>query len=174
MRNQVAPLILAAVAVLLQVVVAPIIPIGAVYPSFIVPVVLALGLVRPTSGTYVYAFVLGLISDLLSHVPVGLTSALLLVACFGLARAFEYLDRSTAAMPIIALFVALFAYQAVVAVVMAFCGQGGFIDLFAQRALLGTLYDGVIGILVYLVAARLPMEQTSNDAWQVTNTRRFD
>ena len=152
MKTQAAPLVAVVVAVLLQVLVAPIIPIGSVYPSFLVPLALVFAIVRGGVGVYAYAFVLGLLADLLSHTPVGLSSA---------------------SMPLLALVAALFVYQAICAFVMAVMGQGGFVDLFVQRALIGTVYDAAIGICVYLVVKRLPMAETANDAWTVTNTRPF-
>ena len=173
MKTQAVPLVAVVVAVLLQVLVAPIIPIGSVYPSFLVPLALVFAIVRGGVGVYAYAFVLGLLADLLSHTPVGLSSALLLLESLALSKAFEYLDKGTASMPLLALVAALFVYQAICAFVMAVMGQGGFVDLFVQRALIGTVYDAAIGICVYLVVKRLPMAETANDAWTVTNTRPF-
>ena len=61
MRTQIIPLIASAIAILLQVVVAPIMPIMSVYPNFLVPLVIVLSIVRNPDTTYWYAFVLSLI-----------------------------------------------------------------------------------------------------------------
>lgn len=71
MREKLVPLVSAAVVVLLQIVVAPVIAIYSVVPSFIVAFVIVLSIVRPEDTTYVYAFVMGIISDLFTQVPFG-------------------------------------------------------------------------------------------------------
>lgn len=88
MRTQIIPLIASAIAILLQVVVAPIMPIMSVYPNFLVPLVIVLSIVRNPDTTYWYAFVLGLISDLLTNTPLGLTAVLLLGISFALSACF--------------------------------------------------------------------------------------
>ena len=91
MREKLVPLVSAAVVVLLQVVVAPVIAIYSVVPNFIVAFVIVLSIVRPEDTTYVYAFVMGIISDLFTRVPFGLTPLLLLIISFALSRVFEVL-----------------------------------------------------------------------------------
>ena len=53
MREKLVPLVSAAVVVLLQVVVAPVIAIYSVVPNFIVAFVIVLSIVRPEDTTYV-------------------------------------------------------------------------------------------------------------------------
>lgn len=174
MREWMLPLICSAIVVVIQIVFAPILTIFAVVPSFIVPFVLVLSVLRRPDSTYGYAFVLGLIADLLSQTPVGLTSLLLLAITFVLSRAFEVLDDTNITMPLIAFAAALFAFELVFMIVLMIMGyQGGFIELFLQRALPATVINVIIAALLFVIMRRLPLAQQVNDAWKVSSTGRF-
>ena len=174
MRDWLLPLIFSAVIVVLQVVFAPILSVAAAVPSFIVAFVMVLSVMRRPDTTYMYAFVLGLIADLLSHTPVGLNALLLLLATFCLSRIFEVLDDSTAAMPIIAFAGTIFVFELVFAIVLMIFGyQGSIIDMLIQRVLPSTVLNTVIAAVLFLIMRRLPFAQQVNDAWQVPNTGRF-
>lgn len=174
MREWMLPLICSAIVVVIQIVFAPILTIFAVVPSFIVPFVLVLSVLRRPDSTYGYAFVLGLIADLLSQTPVGLTSLLLLAITFVLSRAFEVLDDTSITMPLIAFAAALFAFELVFMIVLMIMGyQGGFIELFLQRALPATVINVIIAALLFVIMRRLPLAQQVNDAWRVSSTGRF-
>ncbi len=174
MRDWLLPLIFSAVIVVLQVVFAPILSVAAAVPSFIAAFVMVLSVMRRPDTTYVYAFVLGLIADLLSHTPVGLNALLLLLATFCLSRIFEVLDDSTAAMPIIAFAGTIFVFELVFAIVLMIFGyQGSIIDMLIQRVLPSTVLNTVIAAVLFLIMRRLPFAQQVNDAWQVPNTGRF-
>ncbi len=174
MRDWMLPLIFSLVVVVLQVVFAPILTVSSAVPSFIVAFVLVLSIMRRPDTTCVYAFVLGLIADLLSHTPVGLTPLLLLIAVFCLSRVFEVLDDTSLAMPIIALAVTLLAFELVFAIALMILGyQGSFFDIVAQRVLPATILNALAAALLFVIMRRLPFTQPSNDAWQVPTATRF-
>lgn len=125
MREKLVPLVSAAVVVLLQIVVAPVIAIYSVVPSFIVAFVIVLSIVRPEDTTYVYAFVMGIISDLFTQVPFGLTPLLLLIISFALSRVFEVLDKSSIAMVLVSCAVSLLFYEMIVVIVQLVLGYPG-------------------------------------------------
>lgn len=174
MREWMLPLICSAIIVVIQVIFAPILSIFSVVPNFIVAFVLVLAIVRRPDSTYVYAFVLGLISDLLSQTPVGLSSLLLLVITFVLSRAFEVLDDSNIAMPIIAFAAAIFVFELLFMIILLIAGyQGGFIELFLQRVIPLTVFNVVIAAILFVVMRRLPFAQPVNDAWKVSGGGGF-
>lgn len=174
MRNQLIPLIASAVAVLLQIVVAPILTLFSIVPNFIVAFAMVLAILRPSDSTYLYMFVLGLVADLLAQTPVGLSSLLLLLAAFVLRHAFEVLDASTPVMPLISLGAGLLAFELLFAIVLLITGyNGSVVDLLLFRALPSALFAALIGALFYLVMRRFPMAQPVNDAWRVTENIRF-
>lgn len=128
---------------------------------------------RPDT-TYVYAFVLGLIADLLTHTPVGLTPLLLLVAVFCLSRVFEVLDDTSLAMPLIALAATLLVFELLFAIALLIFGyQGSFFEIFAQRVIPAAILNSLIAALLFVVMRRLPFAQASNEAWQVPTSGRF-
>ena len=142
MREKLVPLVSAAVVVLLQIVVAPVIAIYSVVPSFIVAFVIVLSIVRPEDTTYVYAFVMGIISDLFTQVPFGLTPLLLLIISFALSRVFEVLDKSSIAMVLVSCAVSLLFYEMIVVIVQLVLGYpAAFFDLIAARALPATIFN---------------------------------
>ena len=173
MREWMLPLICSAKIVVIQIIFAPILTIFSVVPSFIVAFVLVLSVLRRPDSTYGYAFVLGLIADLLSQTPVGLTSLLLLAITFVLSRVFEVLDDTSITMPLIALAAAIFVFEFVFMLVLLIVGyQGGFIELFL-RVLSATVMNVVIAALLFVIMRRLPLAQQVNDAWKVSGSGRF-
>lgn len=174
MREWMLPLIASAVAVVLQIVCAPSLTVFSIVPSFIVAFVVALAMMRRPDSTYGYAFVLGLIADLLAQTPVGLTSLLLLIAACALSRIFEVLDNTNLSMSFIAIALTLLVFELIFMIVLMILGySGSFIELFVQRVLPCTVYDIVIAVVMFLIMRRLPFTQSSNDAWRVSNTTRF-
>ena len=156
MREKLVPLVSAAVVVLLQVVVAPVIAIYSVVPNFIV------------------AFVMGIISDLFTQVPFGLTPLLLLIVSFALSRVFEVLDKSSIAMVLVSCAVSLLFYEMIVVIVQLVLGYpAAFFDLIAARALPATIFNLILCVLLYLVARKFPDVSSGNEAWTVDKKRRF-
>ena len=171
MREKLVPLVSAAVVVLLQVVVAPVIAIYSVVPNFIVAFVIVLSIVRPEDTTYVYAFVMGIISDLFTQVPFGLTPLLLLIISFALSRVFEVLDKSSIAMVLVSCAVSLLFYEMIVQLVLGY--PAAFFDLIAARALPATIFNLILCVLLYLVARKFPDVSSGNEAWTVDKKQRF-
>ena len=135
MREWMLPLICSAIIVVIQIIFAPILTIFSVVPSFIVAFVLVLSVLRRPDSTYGYAFVLGLVADLLSQTPVGLTSLLLLAITFVLSRVFEVLDDTSITILLLRLrqqfsFLNLFLYLccslSVIRVALSSCSCSGF------------------------------------------------
>lgn len=155
-RDSVAVAVGAVVAVILQIVVAPNIALFSAMPNFIVAYTLLVAIVRPTSAGPVLPFVLGLVFDLVSGGPVGAMAFLLVLISFLASRAFVVLDNDTLFMPLV-IFVA--ATVLVEALYGAFLLALGFdataLDAFVYRALPCALYDCVIGLVLYPLAARV-------------------
>ena len=174
MREQAVPVVFAAVLVLLQILVAPVISFSSAIPSFIVPFVILLAIMRAPDGAYWYAFVMGLIADLLAQTPLGLTPLLLLISAFVLGRAFEVLDATTPTMPLIALAIVSVVFELVFMIVLLIMGyEGSFFELFLYRALPSIVFDLVIGVVLYFIMRRLPFAQVNNSAWRVSDNERF-
>lgn len=174
MLERTLPLICSVVIVVIQIIFAPMLTIFSVVPNFIVAFIMVLMVLRRMDSTYIYVFVLGLISDLLSQTPLGLTPLLLLVITFVLSRAFEVLDDSSVVMPIIALAVAMLVYELVFMIVLMLVGyEGTVIELFVQRALPATIFNTIIAAILFVIMRRFTFVQPTNDAWKVSNSGRY-
>lgn len=174
MAPRLVPLISAAIAVVLQIVVAPLISFSSVVPNLLVALVVVLSIVRKGDTTYVYAFVLGLISDLISQTPVGLTPLLLLIASFVLSRAFEVMDKTSYAMPLIACLVSMVLYELFVVIVLLIMGySAGFFDLLFYRVLPGALYNFIFCALFFVLSKKFSFGEDTADVWSVSRSDRF-
>ncbi len=174
MAPRLVPLVSAAIAVVLQIVVAPLIAFSSVVPNFLVAFVIVLSIVRKSDTTYAYAFVLGLISDLLSQTPVGLTALLLLIASFALSRSFEVMDKTSYSMPLIASLVSVFLYELLVVIVLLIMGySAGFFDLLFYRVLPETVYSFVLCALFFALSKKFSFGDDAADVWAVSRSDRF-
>ncbi len=174
MLERMLPIIASAIVVVLQVVFAPILTIFSAVPNFIVAFILVFVVLRRSDSVYLYAFVLGLISDLLAETPVGLTPLLLLPIAFVIVRAFEVLDDSSFVMPLVVCGISIFIYEFFFMIVLMIVGyEGSFIDLFLQRALPSTIFNCVIAVIFFVIMRRLPFTQVNKDAWKVSQSRRY-
>ena len=155
-RDGIAVAVGAVVAVLLQVVVAPNIALFGAMPNFVVAYALLVAIVRPMAAGPVMPFVLGLVFDLVSGGPVGAMAFLLVLMTFLAARAFAVLDNDTLFMPVTIFVVATFAAEMLYGALLIGLGLSASpVDAFLYRALPCTLYDCVVGLVLYPIIARL-------------------
>lgn len=174
MSAKLVPFITAIVVIVLQIVIAPLLSFSSVVPNFLIAFVLVLSIVRRADSAYGYAFVLGLISDLLSQTPVGLTSLLLLIASFVLSRTFEVLDRSSIAMPLLACLVSVFVIEVLTSVVLLVLGYPAtFLDLLIYRIFPVSFCNVILCVILFFVSRKFVLETPANDVWKISNKNRF-
>ena len=124
----------AVVALLLQIVVAPNIALFSAQPNFLLAYVLVVAIARPVGG---YAF-------------------LFVIVSFIASRAFSVLDNDTLFMPVTIFVVATFAAEMLYGALLIGLGLSASpVDAFLYRALPCTLYDCVVGLVLYPIIARL-------------------
>ncbi|WP_080798172.1 rod shape-determining protein MreD [Arabiibacter massiliensis] len=146
----------ALVALVLQVVVAPNIALFSAQPNFLLAYVLVAAIANPHGEGPVMPFLLGLAYDLLGTGPVGGMALLFVLASFAASRAFAVLDNDTLFMPLTILAVAAFAVEMIYGALLVALGlPAGPLDAFLYRALPCALYDCVVGLVLYPLAARL-------------------
>ena len=146
----------AVVAVVLQIVVAPNIALFSAQPNVLLAYVLVVAIVRPLEAGPVLPFVLGLVFDVLGTGPVGGMAFLFVLVSFVASRAFAVLDNDTVFMPLTILVVATFAVEMLYGALLIALGLAvSPIDAFLYRALPCSLYDCVVGLVLYPLIARL-------------------
>ena len=155
-RDHASVVVGAIIGVLLQLVVAPNIAIFSAMPNFILVYCLLVAIVRPATAGPVLPFVLGLVSDLAIGTPMGSTALLLVLFSFLASRAFSVLDNDTLFMPVTIFVVATFAAEMLYGALLIGLGLSASpVDAFLYRALPCTLYDCVVGLVLYPIIARL-------------------
>ena len=146
----------AVVAVALQVVISPNIAIFQAQPSFLIVYTLVLAMIAPGDALYVTAFALGLVGDLLGYGPVGALPLILIVSSFVAARVHATFANGMVVVPLVTLMVTSMLVEMVYAVfVLAFGLQASPVDAFLYRAVPSSLYDCVIGLLLYPLMTRV-------------------
>ena len=136
----------AVVALLLQIVVAPNIALFSAQPNFLLAYVLVVAIARPLDAGPVLPFALGLVCDLLGSGPVGGYAFLFVIVSFIASRAFS----------VTIFVVATFAAEMLYGALLIGLGLSASpVDAFLYRALPCTLYDCVVGLVLYPIIARL-------------------
>lgn len=155
-RDSLAVFIGAVIAVAAQAILAPNMTVFSAMPNFILVYVLVVAIVRPTPSVFVMAFVLGFLYDLMGYGPVGLMALLLLAASFAASQAFRVLNNDTLFMPLTIFIITALAIELLYAVfLLGFGLLATPFEAFVLKVLPNTLYDCVIGVIVYLLVTRL-------------------
>ena len=145
----------AIVAILLQVVLAAHIPLFGAVPNFLVVFTMALAVTRPHGFGPVLPFVLGLFYDLFTGGPVGVMAFSLMTFSVIAARIFDAINNDTLFMPILVMVVGIMLVELSYAMFLLLFGYpAGVLDAISYRVLPCTVYDLVIGLLLYPLAKR--------------------
>ncbi len=160
MRNKTALAVIgAALALIVQLVIAPNIALGHVVPNLLIVFTVFLSIMRPQYiSTLVIAFSLGLLYDFLGHGPVGAMALLSVLAYIGIYYIFKVIDNESVSMPLIVFFVAVLFVEFLYAVFMILLGVSiGILEAFVFTALPCALYDFVFGVLLIIFGGKLFM-----------------
>lgn len=155
----------AVVAVLLQIILAPNIRLFGAMPNIILAYALCVAVLRPGGAGPVFAFVLGLMYDLLGSAPVGAMAFLLVLATFVIARAFSVLNNDTAFMPLVLIAIVCAAVEVLYALFMlAFGVPAGLGEALMFRVLPCALYDCAAAFLLFPLVSLLISRGAQYDA----------
>lgn len=140
------------IAVVLQLVVAPIITIMGVVPNFILIIVVITAMHNGTTRSTVMGFMLGLVYDLFSMGPIGGMTLLLTLLAYAVSSLSKGAFSGGIAVKVVALLVTAFAGEFVIAVIYAIVGfNSDFLVSLVRSVLPAVVYDAVIG-LIFLFA----------------------
>lgn len=155
-RENLAAVIGGAIAVLLQVIVAPALSLFAAIPNFIVAFCVVRAVVCPQYTGAVLPFVLGLLFDLIGGGPVGGMALVLVLVTYASSRAFMALNNDTLFMPVAIMLCSIVFVEFMYGTIVVACGAGvSFGDAMLYRALPCTLYDCVVALVFYPIATRV-------------------
>ena len=160
------------IAFVLQIVVAPYIALGNALPNFVVAFVFLCAILRFQAFGCVMPFVVGLAFDFVCGSVVGAMAFSLTLFSVVAARAFFTLNNDTLFMPFVIMALGLILTEATYGIVLIATGyQAGFLEAFVYRALPCALYDFVVAILFYPLAARFFRGGTQSTPIMTTQLR---
>ena len=123
-RENVAALIGAVVAVLLQIMVAPAIALFSAIPNFIVAFCVVRAVAAPYQAGSLIPLALGLVFDLVGGGPVGGMAFVLVLVTFFASRLFAALNNDTLFMPVTIILVSTMLVEVLYGLVVVACGAG--------------------------------------------------
>lgn len=146
----------AAIAVLLQIAVAPAITLFEAVPNFVIAFCVVRAVAASDAAGSILPLVLGLLFDLLGGGPVGAMAFVLVLVTFLASRLFMALNNDTLFMPMAIILSCIALAEVMYGLVVMVCGASVPLgEAFLFRMLPCMLYDCVIGLLMYPIAARL-------------------
>lgn len=170
--GRIATTIGAVIAVLLQIIVAPNIALFSAMPNFILVYVLVVAILRPQQCGYVMPFVLGLLFDLMGTGVVGAMAFLCVLATFLSSRAFLVLQNDTLFMPLATLMISSLAVEMLYGAFLLSNGMDvSALDAFVYRGLPCALYDCVVGLIAYPIAAHFFAGSSKQQRLNITQIR---
>lgn len=154
--ERIAIIVGAVLATLLQVLLAPHIPIAYAIPNFMVAYCMAVSVVRASEISPVLPFLLGLLYDLMSGGPVGAMAFTLTLFSMLSAWLFQRANNDTRFMAIAVLVMSILFVELTYGMVYLLFGYAaGFIEAIVYRIVPCFLYDAVIAVVLYFAVSRL-------------------
>lgn len=164
----------AVVAVLLDVLLSPNLPLFSNTPNFMIAYSMAIAILSRGNIAYGVAFSLGLVSDLLGFGPVGSLS-ILLMAAVAVSRSYlNDFSRSKGISGIVALLAITLAVEVVHALgTVLFISGVDPIDAVVYIALPCGILDCVLSVVVYTVMSRILLPKATSFGQKPPRLRRF-
>lgn len=158
-------------ATLLQLLLSPALTFGDATPSFIIVAVVSVIVLFSDDRHYLFAFIMGIIADLVSQAPVGATSFSLLVCAFLLPIVIEAIGNDNLLMTALVMLAGMALVLAVFCVFLAVSGVLGLVDGVVHVLLPCVVYDTLLAILVYIVCFRLFQGRQKRSGVTMSNVR---
>lgn len=166
--------IVGAIAVILQLVLASAISLGGYVPNFVVVAALALIIVQAEQAHALFAFIMGLVADLVAGTPLG-SSSLALVACaLVVPLAAENIGNGTAFMSVLLALGASFACQLLSGILLSLAGLFGPVDALIRYILPGTLYTAVLVLILTVLFSRGKTDRPARSGGTTMTNVRFN
>lgn len=160
MGERIVIVVVAIVATLLQVLLAPHIAIGYAVPNFMAMFCLVVAIVRSDIVGPVLPFVMGLLFDLLSGGPVGGMAFSLTAICALGSWFFQRANNDTLFMALVVLVVSVLLIDMLYGGLFLMFGYAaGVLEAFVYRVLPCFIYDAVLAIVLYLIVTRFLSKQ---------------
>lgn len=161
----------AAVAVLLQAVVAPNIGVMSAMPNFVLCYTIAMSVANARKVGYVMPFACGLLYDLMGSGPVGAMAFVCVATAFAASLAFRAFDNETLFMPVAIMVAASFLANLAYGLLMIACGTDvGLLDALLYVCLPCGLYDTVLSLVAYPLVLRFVLKGKEQNEMTIIDT----
>ena len=145
----------AAIAVILQVIVAPNIQVLDAVPNFILCYAVACAVANPRNPRYIMVFIIGLMYNLAGQGPLGSMALVCLLATFLASFALRALETDTIVFPIITIAIMCFLGELGYGLLLMACGLNvGFLEALLHICLPCGLYDTVLALIAFPLIRR--------------------
>ncbi len=142
----------ALIAVILQLVVAPVITIFGVVPNFILVTVIITAMHNGPVRSTILGFVLGLVFDFCSLGPIGAMALVLTILSYAVSSLNKGVFTGSIVVDMIILVIAIAAGEFLVSIIYAVVGANPeFLLSLVQRVLPAIAYDALIGFILMLI-----------------------
>ena len=155
-RETILALIGAVAALVLDIVISPSLMVFSATPNFIIAYAVVLSMVHRSNATFIIAFALGMLADLLGYGPVGCLAFLLVLVSFASSRVSAAFDDGALMTPMVLMAIFIAAVELLHAVVMLALTSGvSAIDAIVYLAIPCTMFDIVLGLILYPILSRI-------------------
>lgn len=163
----------AIVMIILQVFLAPIISISSVIPNFLLAYTIAVVVARPDQNHLVFAFFMGLIFDFITNGPVGSMAFIMVLFAFISSLILNRISNINLTISILIIILAVFLIELCYGTFMVSLQiDSTFIDMLKFRVLPCTLYDVILGVVIFPIMVKLITPMLSHSIQnEIDNTR---
>ena len=166
----------ALIMVILQLFVGPIISINAIVPNFLLAYTIVCVVARPEKMHLGFAFIMGLIYDIVCNGPVGAMAFVMVIFAFIISKVLQRIENINLAVSLLTIFVSVFFVEVFYGVFqLSLTVNVSFLDIIAYRVLPCTIYDSILAFIMFAVMIRIiaPPVTTKTDATNqnFTNSR---
>ena len=167
-------IIMGVVAAVLQLLLAPALTFGDATPGFIIVSTVCVILLFPDERHYVFAFVMGLVADLLGQSPVGATAFCLLLCAYVLPMAAETVGTDNIFMALLLIFAGMLVIEIAFCIFLAASGILGFVDGLVHVVFPCAIYNTALAFLVFFIMSRLVGKRSSGGSNMTMSNLRFN
>lgn len=157
-------LIGALIMTVLQVLFAPVITINSIVPNFMLAFVIACAVATPDENHLVFAFIMGLLYDLISGGPVGGMAFACVVVSFIVSLVLSKIPVNNLGISIVAIIVAILVVEFIYGLFqIGLYVDVTFLDILTYRVLPCTMYDIILGIIMFPIMVKISMPRLNAD-----------
>lgn len=164
------------IVIILQILLGPIISINAVVPNMLLAYTIVCIVIRPDKMHLVFAFIMGILYDLVCSGPVGAMAFVMVVFAFIVANVLRRLEIINLGVSLLTIAVSVFFVELFYGVFqVSILVNAPFVEVLAYRILPCAIYDIILAFIMFAIMARIiaPPVTTSaeNISHEINNSR---